>query len=245
MEVEAVFGFLEDEGLGAVEDFVGDFDAAVGGEAVEDDGVRRGGFQQGAVDLVGLEDGEAFGFFGFLAHADPGIGVDDVGAALTASQRVVTGVGEIEVGNLAHDAVDEFGLELVTRGGGDAESYAEAGAGDHQGAGDVVAIADVGEGEAGEFAEVFVNGHEVGHGLAGVGVIGEAVDDGDFGVGGEVFEFLVFEDTGHDGVDHAGENPRDIRNGFAGAQADFAGGDIDGVAAEMHHGGFEGDAGAE
>ena len=63
--------------------------------------------------------------------------------------------------------------------------------------------------------------------------------------GGEVFEFLVFEDAGHDAVDHAGEDAGDIGDGLAGAQADFGGSDVDGVAAEVIHGGFERDAGAE
>ena len=95
------------------------------------------------------------------------------------------GGGEIEVGALPHDAFGEFRFQFVARRRGDAEFQAELGAGDHQRAGDVVAVADVGEGESGEFAEVFLGGHQVGHGLAGVGVIGEAVDDGDGGVAGE------------------------------------------------------------
>ena len=37
--VHAVFGLVEDYGLGAVEDGVGDFGVAVGGEAVHEDGV--------------------------------------------------------------------------------------------------------------------------------------------------------------------------------------------------------------
>ena len=79
LEVEAVFGFLEDDALGAVDDFVGDFDAAVGGEAVHDDGVFGGGGEQFGVDLIGPEHAEALGLFGFLAHGNPGVGVDDVG----------------------------------------------------------------------------------------------------------------------------------------------------------------------
>ncbi len=92
---------------------------------------------------------------------------------------------------------------------------------------------------------MFFGGHEIGHGLAGVGVIGEAVDDGDGGVGGEVLEFLVFEDAGHDAVDHAGEDAGDIGNRFPRAQTDLGGGDVEGVSAEVIHGGFEGGAGAE
>ncbi len=128
--MEAVFGFLEDDGLGAVDDFVGDFDAAVGGEAVHDDGGGRGGGEEGGVDLIILEDGEAFGFFGFLSHADPSVGVDDVGVFDGLFGIAVA--GEIEGGDFGDDAGDEFGFEFVTGGGGDTELHAEAGAGDHE-----------------------------------------------------------------------------------------------------------------
>lgn len=245
LEVEAVFGLLEDDGLWAIDNFVGDFDAAVGGEAVHDDGVTGGEFEQVGVDLVGGEDGEALGFFSFLTHADPGVGVDDVG--ILEDVAGFAGGGEIEIGGLAHHTIEEGGFEFEAGGRGDAEFNLEAGAGDHEGAGHVVAVADVGEGFSVEAAgaEVFFDGEEIGHGLAGVGVIGEAVDDGDGGELGEALEFIVLEDAGHDGVGHAGEDACDIGDGFAGAEADFGGGDVEGVSAHVVHGGFEGDAGAE
>ena len=58
-------------------------------------------------------------------------------------------------------------------------------------------------------------------------------------------EFGVLEDAGHDAIDHAREDAGGIGDGFADAQADFAGGDVDGGAAEVVHGDFKGDAGAE
>ena len=135
--------------------------------------------------------------------------------------------------------------EFVARGAGDAEFHAELGAGDHEGAGDVVAVADVGEGESAEFAEMLLGGHEVGHGLAGVGVIGEAVDDGDGGVSGEFEELGVFEDAAHDAVAHAREHASDIGDALAFAQADFGGGDVESGAAEVGHGDLKADTRAQ
>ena len=67
LDVEAVFGFVEDGGVGAVEDGGGDLLAAVGREAVEDDGVAVGGGEELVVDLVageGLHAGPCLPFPG-------------------------------------------------------------------------------------------------------------------------------------------------------------------------------------
>ena len=92
---------------------------------------------------------------------------------------------------------------------------------------------------------MFFGGEEVGHGLAGVRIVGKAVDDGDGGVGGEFLEFAVFEDACHDAVDHAGEDTGDIGDGLAGSQANLVGRDVQRAAAEVVHRDFEGDAGAQ
>lgn len=76
--MEAVFGLVEDGGLGGLDDFVGDLLAALGGEAVEEDGIGAGGGEEGSVDLIGGEYLLAIEGFGFLAHAGPDVGIDDV-----------------------------------------------------------------------------------------------------------------------------------------------------------------------
>src|SRR6516165_8020340 len=98
--VEAVFGLVEDDAGGGVEDLAGDFEASghagvlhdlaadggvgvvVGGQAVHEfDGRVAGGGHEGGVDLVGGEDLDPVGpdVFGF-AHGYPHVGVDEVGA---------------------------------------------------------------------------------------------------------------------------------------------------------------------
>ena len=76
LHVHAIFGLVQDYGVRAIQNFRSYFEAAMGWEAVHEDGFRRGVRHQFGIDLIGLEDGVAdFAFF-FEAHAGPGIGVD-------------------------------------------------------------------------------------------------------------------------------------------------------------------------
>jgi hypothetical protein len=52
----------------------------VGGQAVEDEGIRRGEGEQVAVELVRLEVVQPLFALVLLAHADPGVRDDGVGA---------------------------------------------------------------------------------------------------------------------------------------------------------------------
>ena len=96
--VHAVLGFVEDLGLGGLEDLVSDFHfgdteflgdlgadlgfgVVVGGQAVHEYGVGGGFGHDGGGDAVGLEKPDALfpDVVGF-AHGNPDVGVDDVGA---------------------------------------------------------------------------------------------------------------------------------------------------------------------
>ena len=78
--------------------------------------------------------------------------------------------------------------------------------GEHEGVADVVAVADVGEVEALSGAEALFEGEEVGDGLAGVLEIGEGVDDGDPGAGGDLGDGVV----GVGAEDHDGHPALDV-----------------------------------
>ena len=68
----------EDDRVGAVGHLVGQFLAAVRGQAVQHDDILVGFADQFGIHLVGREDLEAFLGLFFLAHRDPGVGVDDL-----------------------------------------------------------------------------------------------------------------------------------------------------------------------
>ena len=243
--VEAVFGLLEDYGLGAVEDGIGDFGVAVGGQAVHEDGVRLGVGHEGFVDLVGLEDGGAAGGLVLEAHGGADVGVDGVGAGDGLDGVGVEGdaaaglLGDLDglVGDL------ELGREGL--GGRDRAVGAELGGGEHERVADVVAVADVGEVEALGGAEALLEGEEVGEGLAGMLEVGERVDDRDARAGGHFGDGVVrvgAEDhDGHPALDVVGH----VGEGFALAEGGLGLVDEDGVAAEGVDGGLEGEAGTE
>ena len=76
-------------------------------------------------------------------------------------------------------------------------------------------------------------------------LVREGVDDGDAGVVGVLFDDDLAEGAdGHD-VDVAVEDPGDILDGFAFAEADLLGSEVDGLATEVTHGNLETDTGTE
>ena len=64
----------------------------------------------------------------------------------------------------------------------------------------------------------FFEGHDVGHDLAGVAAVGQAVDDGYRGVRGEFDQRVVAVGADHDGVDVARQHARGIGDGLAAAK---------------------------
>src|SRR5581483_10847885 len=126
--------------------------------------------------------------------------------------------------------------------GAEDEADAELAAGGGQGAGDVVAVADEDERLAFQLAEGLLHGQQVAEGLAGMIVIGQAVDDWHRGEAGEVLDGLMPEGAQDDAVDILADGAGEIGQALAGAQARFLAGHEDAGAAELGHGGGEADA---
>ena len=137
---------------------------------------------------------------------------------------------------------DHHRIGRVARRRGDGDVHPHLRRAEHQRVGHVVAVADVGDLLSLQIAEVLPRGEVVGHGLAGVREVGEAVDDGDARVLGEVGDGLVREGARHDAVDVAREDFRGVVDRLAAAELDVARGEEEGVAAELEHAGLERDA---
>ncbi len=78
--MQAVFRLVEHDGARRINHLIGDFQAAVSGEAVEEHGARLGVGHQIGVDLVRRKNGGARLGFAFLPHAGPDIGIDGLRA---------------------------------------------------------------------------------------------------------------------------------------------------------------------
>src|SRR5580693_2673814 len=79
LRVQPVLGLVEHHRLRAVDHLVGDLLAAMGRQAVHEDGVGLGARHQPRIDLIALEQVVAPRAVA-VAHGDPGVGHDAVGA---------------------------------------------------------------------------------------------------------------------------------------------------------------------
>ncbi len=201
--MEAVFGLVEDDGPAAFDDGIGNLFAAFGGEAMHEDGAGAGLIEEGVVDLIIAEGVAAFDRFLLLAHAGPDVGIDGVGAIDGFGGVVGDEEGGSGDSGQAFRLPDDLGIWGVAGRAGEGEIHAEAGGGEHERLGHVVAIADEGELEALQDAEAFADGLHVGEGLAGMIGVAEGVDDGNGGPVGEAFDGGLREDAGDDAIDPA------------------------------------------
>jgi hypothetical protein len=107
------------------------------------------------------------------------------------------------------------------------------------GVADVVRIADPRHRLALNRAALFDEGKDVGHDLAGVVFVGQAVDHRHARVGSEALDDFLFEGADHDDVAHARNHLRRILDRLAATQLRIAGIEIDGRTAQLMHAGFE------
>ena len=164
--------------------------------------VVLGGAEQVGVDPERRQVGAAALRLLLVAHADPDVGVDRVGAG---------GGGARVVGQLRPVPL----LELVAGRRRDDDLDPAELAGDRQRAGDVVAVADVGEPQAGEVAEALAQGQQVGERLAGMVERGQRVDHRHLGLLGQLGDGLVRAGADHDRVDVAREDPGGVADRLA------------------------------
>ena len=126
----------------------------------------------------------------------------------------------------------------------DPQAEFEARRGVHPGGEHVVGVAAPRHGAAADRAAMLLEGHDVGHDLAGMRAPRQAVDDRHGRGARELGHGVGIERADHDGVDIARQHARGVGDGLAAAELHLVGGEHDRVAAELAHGDLEGHAGA-
>ena len=88
------------------------------------------------------------------------------------------------------------------------------------------------------------DGEQVGQHLAGVAEVGQAVDDGNFGVLGQPLHLLLGKGADHDAVAVPVQHPGGVLNGLPSADLTLLAGEEQGMAPQLVHPRLEGDTGA-
>ena len=174
--METILSLLEDGIRVTLEDFSRDLFATVGGQAVEDMSLGRGCCNDAVIDLItGKLGGPVLGLF-FLPHADPDIGVEDVGAE--SSLLGIIGDGHRASGSFC--TRDEFGGWAVELGAGKAQLESEPCRGpDPRVAHVAVGITNEGDLESIQRPAKLFNREQVGENLAGMLLVGKGIDGRD------------------------------------------------------------------
>jgi hypothetical protein len=91
---------------------------------------------------------------------------------------------------------------------------------------------------------VLEKGEDVRQDLAGMKLVGEAVDHRHARMLGKAFDLVLAEGADHHQVHHAADHFRAVLDRLGAAQLAVAGGQVDHAAAQLVHAGLEADAGA-
>lgn len=94
----------------------------------------------------------------------------------------VIGGDELHVRQLILDTLKILNRQRIIRWRRQNKPQAQFSAGSSQRPGDIVTVTDERQSSSGQLAEVFFNGQHIRHGLAGVGIVGQTIDDGYGGV---------------------------------------------------------------
>ena len=175
-----------------------------------------------------------------LVHRDPGVGDHAVGTAHGVLRRA----GEGDLCAVLPRPFDETVVGVAALGRRDVQPEAEAGRALEQGVQHVVAVAGPGEQPVPDAAAMLLERHDVGHDLAGMGVVRQAVDHRYRGVFGQLDQPVVLQRADHDRVDVAREDLRGIGDRLRTSELHLRSGEHDGLAAELAHRHVERHAGA-
>ena len=164
-----------------------------------------------------------------VAHADPDVGVDRVGAG-----RRLARVARVQR--------RQPGLDPVAVRGGDPDLDARRPAEHGQRARDVVAVAHIGDPQAVQVAEALAERQQIGQRLAGMVVARQPVDHRHLRPVGQLRDHLVRARPDHDRLHVAGQNARRVPHRLAARELELVAAQDQRRAAELGHPDLERDA---
>jgi hypothetical protein len=236
LHVHPVFCLIPHHGLGAVDHVGLDLFAAVRGQAVHEQGIGLGGGHHLGVHAPVGEGLLARFVLGLIAHAGPHVGGDQV-CALAGFERVAEKL--IAVCADSTCANGQFLINFVAARRAHVHLEAQQLRGLQPGVGHVVAVAHPGHGLASDGAAVFDVGEDVGQDLAGVELVGQAVDDGHARVLRKALDLGLLEGADHHQVGHAADDARAVLDRLGAAELAVARGQVHHAAAHLVHAGLE------
>ena len=208
-------------------------------QAVHEERVLVCLIHQRLVDLIGLEDVVATRLV-LLVHRHPRIGDDDI----SAGDRPFGVVAEHDLAAIVAGPVEELVMRLGAHWHGHVHFVAEPRRAFDERVQHVVAVTRPGDGLAFDRTAMLLEGHQVGHDLAGMGIVGQRVDNRHGGVLGHFPHAVVIGGADHDRIDIARQDTCRIADRLGAAELHFRAGQEERLAAELAHADIEGDAGA-
>src|SRR5881296_3824877 len=145
LRMQTVLGLIEYDRLGPVDHLLGDLESSMGRKAVHHDRVLLRVVEEGGVDLVQAEHLLALLLLFLLAHRNPDVRVDDVGA-LHGSDRIVDDSNRGSA--LFRDGAcgaEELGVGLVAARASRRHGHADDRRPEEQRIADVVPVPDIGQ----------------------------------------------------------------------------------------------------
>ena len=170
--MEAVLGLVPDRRLRAVDHAGRDLLAAMGRQAMHEDGVLLGPLHQPLVDPVGRKHVVAVGA-GLAAHGDPGVGDHAIGIG----HGRLDIAGDDDLGALAPRPVQHVAAAGAAPPGRRGAARSRTARRHGSRTSPCCCRRRSRHDLARRSAQVLLEGHHIGHELAGMGAVGQAVDD--------------------------------------------------------------------
>ena len=208
--MQAVLGLVPHRRLRTVDHLRRHLIAAMGGEAMHEDRILVSFSNHLAIDLEGTERRIA-PVSVIVAHRHPYIGRHAIGAP--RGLKLV--LAHLDLCALLLRPREQLGRRREILGRGDVEPEAEPRRSVHPGGSDIIGVPDPGNCAAFDRALQLLEGHDIGHDLAGMGAAGEPVDHGHARMRGQFGQSFLWPGAEHDRVDVARQHACGIGHGLS------------------------------